>query len=198
MKFRLDTQHYINDRLLEPGHVVGDETDVPFLNRDGSPMTPSVNMTPLDDEAWQHFQKSFPGTHRPERDPTKAIPLRGTGDTAKAPPLFQKGDDGKVLQPGDLVHGQPRSKEPQFIEVDKKGLPDPGSPNHPVGQPVIGVVTDTSQRPVVPPKPQDPDFATNPAQARADQEKAAAAKAVEANKSVTTPPHPSPTPEVKK
>ncbi len=85
MKFRLDSKHYINDRLLEPGHIIGDETDVPMVLPNGDPIKPSVNMTPLDDEAWALYKETFPGARLPERDPTKAIPLRGTGDAAKSP-----------------------------------------------------------------------------------------------------------------
>jgi hypothetical protein len=190
MKFRLDTQHYINDRLLEPGHIIGDETDVPMVLPNGDPLKPSVNMTPLDDEAWSFFRETFPGVRRPDRDPTKAIPLRGTGDAAKAPPLFHKNPDtGMVLQPSDLVHGQPAG-EPQYLEVGKKGLPDQGSPNHPVGQPVIGHAP-TTPTPVVPPKPVDPAFANHPSQAEPTQaQKDAAALAdqqtkAEANRKAT-------------
>lgn len=166
MKFRLDTQHYMNDRLLEPGHVIGDDTDVPMVLPNGDPVKPSVNMTPLDDEAWGLFGDTFPGVKRPERDPTKAIPLRGTGDSAKSPPLFQKGPDGKVLQPGGPVKtvdnvpgGLVEGKDNEL----KKGLPDSGSPNHPVGQPIIG---HAQPSPVVPPKPIDPALANHPTQAK--------------------------------
>lgn len=88
MKFRLDSQHYINDRLLEPGYVIGDETDILMVLPNGDPMKPSVNMTPLDNEAMALFKETFPTARPPERDPTKAIPLRGTGDSAKSPALM--------------------------------------------------------------------------------------------------------------
>lgn len=190
MKFRLDIQHYIGDRLLEPGHIIGNETDVPFIDARGKPMIPSRNMTPLDDEAWDIFNKTFPGTQgRPERDPTKAIPLRGTGDTAKAPPLYAKDSDGRVVQPGgsgktvdNVPGGYVEGKDHEL----KKGLPDSGSPNNPVGRPVIGQLP-TTPRPMVPSKPVDPDIATNPAQAReaqakVDADKVVAAKAAEVKK----------------
>ena len=188
MRFRLDAQHYINDRLLEPGHIIGDGTDVPMILPDGSPMKPSVNMTPVDDEAWGFFQETFPGTRRPERDPTKAIPIRGTGDSAKQAPLVKEDSEGRVIQPGgpaktigDVPGGYVEGKDHEL----KKGLPDSGSPNHPVGQPVIGTV---STSPHVPPKPEDPAMRVNaPAaeqkavadaqqKARDDAAKAAAAK----------------------
>lgn len=88
MKFRLDERHYINDRLLEPGHVIGEGTDVPMVLPNGDPIHPSASMTPLDDEAMEVFKQRFPGARMPERDPTKAIPLRGTGDQAKSPPII--------------------------------------------------------------------------------------------------------------
>lgn len=116
MRFRLDTQHYINDRLLEPGHIIGDETDVPLVLANGDPVKPSVNMTPLDDEAWKLFQDTFPGTKRPERDPTKAIPLRGTGDTAKAPPTVSSNKDPDLANKGGLgpttAQGKPAGSSP--------------------------------------------------------------------------------------
>lgn len=102
MKFRLDAQHYIHDRLLEPGTIIGDGTDVPMVLPNGDPVLPSVNMTPLDEEAKAAFAARFPGARPPERDPTKAIPLRGSGDTAKAPPLIvepKKEPEVKTIEP---------------------------------------------------------------------------------------------------
>lgn len=198
MRFRLDAQHYINDRLLEPGHIIGDGTDVPFVDAKGRQMQPSVSMTPLDDEAWDVFKQRFPGTQMPERDPTKAIPLQGTGDKVKAPPLFQE-EDGRVIQPtgagpvktvDDIPGGYVEGKDREL----KKGLPDSGSPNHPVGQPVIGIPSAPGTTPVVPPKPEDPNLRVNaPAaeqkavadaqkKAQDDAAKAAAAKANEQKK----------------
>lgn len=189
MKFRLDTQHYINDRLLEPGHIIGDETDVPMILPNGDPLKPSVNMTPLDEDALKVFKDTFPGVRSPNRDPLKAIPLRGTGDSAKSPALI-KGPDGLVQQTGGPVNtvdnvpgGYIEGKDNEL----KKGLPDSGSPNHPVGQPVIGT---SSASPAVPPKPEDPALrinapaaeqkAVSDAQAKARDDAAkAAAKPVE-------------------
>jgi hypothetical protein len=185
MKFRLDAQHYINDRLLEPGHIIGDETDMPMVLPNGEPIKPSVNMTPLDDEAWSLFRDTFPGVRRPERDPTKAIPLRGTGDSAKAPPLYTKDSDGRVIQPGgggavqtvdNVPGGYVVGPDGEPTKELKKGLPDPGSPNHPVGQPVIG---SPSASPAVPPKPEDPAFrvAVPPAEQKAVADAQAKAQA---------------------
>lgn len=181
MKFRLDTQHYINDRLLEPGHIIGDETDVPMVLPNGEPLKPSVNMTPLDDEAWKFFNDTFPGARRPERDPTKAIPIRGSGDSAKQAPLFQKDAAGRVIQPGgagavktvdDVPGGYVEGTDHEL----KKGLPDSGSPNHPVGQPVIGHAP-TTPTPTVPSKPEDPALRVATPQAEKDAVAAAQKKA---------------------
>jgi hypothetical protein len=166
MKFRLDEQHYINDRLLEPGHIIGDQTDVPMVLANGDPMKPSRSMTPLDDEAWGLFNETFPGTRRPERDPTKAIPIRGSGDTAKQAPLvnLKPGPDGLIPQPGGSVQtvgNVPGGYVEGHNHELKKGLPDSGSPNHPVGQPVIGVQSAPGTTPVVPPKPEDPSMRVN-------------------------------------
>ena len=181
MKFRLDAQHYINDRLLEPGHIIGDETDVPMVLANGEPMKPSVNMTPLDGEAAQLMRDTFPGVKLADaRDPTKAIPLRGSGDSAKAPALV-KGPDGLVQQPtgagpvktvGDVPGGYVEGKDHEL----KKGLPDSGSPNHPVGQPVIGTLPSTPT-PVVPAKPEDPNLRVAAPQAEKDAVAAAQKKA---------------------
>ena len=85
MKFRLDAQHYLHDRLLEAGTEIGEDVGIPMVLPNGERMKPSVYMTPLDEEAKALFSETFPGTKLPERDPTKAIPLRGTGDIAKQP-----------------------------------------------------------------------------------------------------------------
>lgn len=133
MKFRLDAQHYIHDRLLEPNTIIGDETDIPMVLANGDPLKPSVNMTPLDDEARALFKETFPGSRLPERDPTKAIPLRGTGDTAKQPGTTN------VVQPVSPGQHTP------VLEPKPEAKPDPNAG--------LG-------KPTVPPKPdQDPSLA---------------------------------------
>lgn len=47
-KYRLLAQHYIDDRLLEAGTVIGEGTDVPFLDADGKPLKPTPFMEGLD------------------------------------------------------------------------------------------------------------------------------------------------------
>lgn len=87
MKYRLDAQHYYLDMLLEPGTEVGDGTSFPWRDKTGHPLDPSVSMTPLDEEAKRAVKAKF-GTGLPERDPTKAIPLQGTGSAVKVPPII--------------------------------------------------------------------------------------------------------------
>lgn len=50
MRFKLLSQHYIDDRLLEPGTEVGDGCAVPFRFPDGSRMVPSTEMEGVDEE----------------------------------------------------------------------------------------------------------------------------------------------------
>ena len=115
MKFRLDAQHYMNDRLLEVGHIIGDETDVGLP--DG--WVPSRQMTPLDDEAKAFFSRTFPGATYPERDPTKAIPLRGTGDSARAPPLVPP----KPVDPALRV-ATPQAEQEAVLAAQRKAQED--------------------------------------------------------------------------
>ncbi len=50
-RYKLLMQHYIDDRLLEPGTIIGEGTDVPFLDADGKPLRPTAYMEGLDDES---------------------------------------------------------------------------------------------------------------------------------------------------
>jgi len=49
MRFKLTAQHYINDRLLEEGVIIGEGTDVPFLDKNGDSLPPSNFMEGLDE-----------------------------------------------------------------------------------------------------------------------------------------------------
>jgi hypothetical protein len=51
MRFKLLAQHYINDRLLEEGTIIGEGTEVPFLDAKGNPLPPSDQMEGLDEES---------------------------------------------------------------------------------------------------------------------------------------------------
>lgn len=104
MKFLLEIDHYVDDRLLEKGSVIGDSEgcvhDWRYLKAEGEhkagdrrPL--SSAMTPLDEEAKALMQRQF-GTTKAVIDPTSAIPIQGTTNapglaTAKAPPILNKG-----------------------------------------------------------------------------------------------------------
>lgn len=89
MKLRLLSLHYIDDRLLEEGTVIGDETDVPFRFADGTPMGASSEMEGLDEEGKEMCElRKSPGLfaditpRQPERigqrkNPDPKIPLMG-------------------------------------------------------------------------------------------------------------------------
>ena len=174
MRFRLDAQHYINDRLLEPGHIIGDGTDVPMMLVNGQPLEPSVHMTPLDAEATAFFMKHYPGSTMPERDPMKAIPISANADGVVRQPNQGAGPVDTVDGvPGGYVIG-PDGKPTNEL---KKGLPDSNSPNAPVGRPVIGTVSAGGTTPTVAPPTTAPEYAVTPAE-RVAGEKAAADKAV--------------------
>lgn len=103
MRYRLDEPHYIDDRYLDTGTEIGDDTPVPYrYTKDtssldengkkivlpaGSAVPPSRAMTPLDDEAKKLFAKRFPGDSKPDIDPTKPIPVMGNVKTSQ--PLAQ-------------------------------------------------------------------------------------------------------------
>lgn len=180
MRYRLDAQHYIHDRLLEPGHIIGTGTDVPFVDRKGRPMRPSVSMTPIDGEAVAEFKRAFPGAEMPERDPTKAIPIHEVhGQVVQQHGVVDTLDN----QPGSYVIGPDGEPTKEL----KKGLPDPGSPNNPVGMPVVGTASAPGTTPVVPTKPEDPALRVNAPQAEKDAVAAAQKKAQEDAKAKAAP-----------
>ena len=74
MKWKLNTQHYIDDALLDPGTIVGTDTPYPF------PYPPSLNMEPVDEEAKAYLKahpRKFGDEGRPEV-PTELL-LHPTG-----------------------------------------------------------------------------------------------------------------------
>ena len=88
MRFRLDEQTYVNDRLLEPGWEVGDgpgsvdpwkySANDPNRLLRGTFRPPGRYTTPLDDEARAAFEAHFGAgslENRPDMDPTRAIPI---------------------------------------------------------------------------------------------------------------------------
>lgn len=90
MKYRLDSPHYIDDRLLDEGYEIGDGTAVPFRDDKGAARPPSRMMIPLDEEAKALYRKQFKDLP-PIRDPLEAIPVLGTFSEAKAPGGTVKG-----------------------------------------------------------------------------------------------------------
>lgn len=58
MKWKLLTQHYINDALLEEGTIVGDGCQHNFNGPDGKMYQPSLNMEPADAEAAAYLQEN--------------------------------------------------------------------------------------------------------------------------------------------
>lgn len=107
MKFRLDVQHYAEDKLLDAGTEVGDGCSVSWRDAKGHALTPSKGMTPLDDEAKVLFKKTFPGESRPDIDPTKAIPVMG--NVKQSAPLHPANKPPVPATPVPL--GSPLTKE---------------------------------------------------------------------------------------
>lgn len=56
-QFELLVQHYIDDKLLEAGEIIGEGTSVPFLHPDGSPRPPSTEMRGLDKASQAEVEK---------------------------------------------------------------------------------------------------------------------------------------------
>lgn len=134
MKFRLDSQHYINDKLLEPGQVVGDETGNPFRFPNGDPMIPSQYMTPLDAEAVDLYRKKF-GDDVKRVDPTQSIPIQGTFDATKTPGYDAKNPQNNHAPISEHV---PVKVDGPFVagtEDLKIGSPNSNTPNAPIGKP---------------------------------------------------------------
>ena len=77
MKYQLECDHYIDDKILPIGTIIGDGTEVLFRDAKGNPTPPSTSMIPMDAEAKKIFEAKF-GIEPPERDPLKAIPIQGT------------------------------------------------------------------------------------------------------------------------
>lgn len=101
MRYQLATQHYLDDKLLEPGTVIGDGTPFAFRDAKGRPAIPSENMVPLDKETEVQYRdreinkvkllkEEADDRLKPKvysGDLMKAIPLQGTGSVVKAEPI---------------------------------------------------------------------------------------------------------------
>jgi hypothetical protein len=136
MKYRLDAQHYIDNMLLEPGLVIGDDELITYRDEKGHPRAPSLQMTPLDDEAKRLFEEHH-NSAAPERDPTKSIPLQGTLSDVKVPPATAP-RPGKEEPKGigvkenhdALKPGSPGFSGPKVGEAEPKDVPQPGAPDN--------------------------------------------------------------------
>lgn len=101
-QFKLLATHYIDNRLLPAGTIIGEGTDVPFLFPDGQIQHPSDQMEGLDESAQAEVDavrargfmpiESLPVTIDQEA-PTIVIPVPAeeNSDIPVTPPLTPKG-----------------------------------------------------------------------------------------------------------
>lgn len=105
MKWKLLTQHYINDALLDEGTIVGDAPcQHNFNGPDGKMYRPSMNMEPADAEAEAYIKAN------PRKFEGKAIPA----ELQVAPPN---------IQPGQRVGGQGPAAVTTGPQVPGQGPP---------------------------------------------------------------------------
>lgn len=90
MKYRLLSPHYIDDRLLPAETEIGDETDVPFRDAKGKPLSPTSEMAPVDDEAKKLFSAYEEGKLMRSIPPGKPEPLYPKLPDPKAPLMGPK------------------------------------------------------------------------------------------------------------
>ncbi len=113
MKWQLLEPHHIDEQVLNPGTIIGDETQWPYRatkedrkigRKVGDALPPSRAMTPMDDEARKVFYEKF-GGEIPETDPTKSIPLTGAEGSPKVagpgqrPPPFKQEPANSAPEP---------------------------------------------------------------------------------------------------
>lgn len=79
-QFRLLAPHYIDDRLLETGTIIGEGTQVPFLFPDGTKQTPSPEME---------------GLEPPAQAEVEAVRKRGYHPIESLPATMEEADTGK-------------------------------------------------------------------------------------------------------
>ena len=128
MKWQLTEPHYIDEMVLQPGTIIGDETQWPYLapkddlkikRKKGDPLPPSRAMIPMDDEARKFYSDYF-GGEVPESDPTKSIPLTGAPG---APKISGPGVKPPAESPKP-VNQAPKDDAP------KTGMNAPNPPGH--------------------------------------------------------------------
>jgi hypothetical protein len=128
MRYRLDADHYDEFNLLPAGTIVGDGCEVswkylptvadPKLRNAYKP--PSMEMTPLDDEAKRAYNERF-GSVPFEKDPTNKISLFGG---------INPSDTGSAAPHTIAFTGKPTVAPP--------GRPNP-APNNPTEKPHTGI-----------------------------------------------------------
>lgn len=153
MKYRLDTQHYHQDKLLEPGTEVGDDTDFPWRDAKGHPLPPSLQMTPLDDEA-KRLYRDWHESDEPQRDPTHAIPIQGTGDSVRSPPAVRPGVPTNPAARPATNPNPPVGATPPKPAPEVRGAPGatPPTATTSAAGPKVG-----DNKPAEGPKPGEPD-----------------------------------------
>lgn len=139
MKYRLDSQHYIDEAILETGTEIGDGTDHPYRDAKGKPLPPSTNMTPLDDEAKRLYKEWFK-EEAPDRDPFAKIPLQGSGDTVKTSVAPRPGSTASTM-PKEPVNPAPTKAPTTGINLGdpmKENGPKPETQPAASPAPVVG------------------------------------------------------------
>lgn len=132
MRYQLLEKHYINDLLLEPGTIVGvpGDKDITayWVMPDGfTPREPSRAMIPLDDAAKEVFGKRFPD-YVPDIDPTKPIPVMGTGSGAYAPGVAASAPPVRPMSPQPAAHQQGAAPKSASTIQDEKPKEVPQTP----------------------------------------------------------------------
>jgi hypothetical protein len=72
-QYRLLVDHYIADRLLPAGTLIGAGTAVPYTDADGNPVPPSRQMEPLNEAAAGEVSR-LPGG---SPFPVEELPIKG-------------------------------------------------------------------------------------------------------------------------
>ena len=138
MRWRLEEPHHIDEQVLEPGTLIGDDTAYPYratkadpkIKRAvGDPLPPSTNMTPMDEEARDAWRKKF-GDEPLNRDPYKSVPLTG----AEGSPMVRGPAAHPVAEPPKPVNPKPAEPPKTGMAAEKpattKEEPKP-TPSHP-------------------------------------------------------------------
>jgi hypothetical protein len=118
MRYQLTSPHYINEQVLPAGTIIGDGTPHPYQSnhtdnrigrKKGDNLPPSVEMIPLDDDARQLYEQTYPDGSPPSQ-PQDAIPLTGAEN---APLVKTRPDTGPR---------QPEPPNPSPAQAPKTGL----------------------------------------------------------------------------